>query len=398
MAFIDEFRRRPKLPPVIATIVPVSAKTEGRAEDYYRISTLLEYSFESSILIPSSSFSFSFAAPDDPRPITEYISEGDMVVLSCNDQVIATGLVESIQMEVQMQLGERITVVGRDLIGQWEDHDAVTLGADPMRDGYYTLQEVFNQLKANTRISQLDVQGISRNITQLFATTPGESKMTALTRFLEPINCVAWMQPNGRMIIGRPAFDGPKAGDIICSKEKKNSNVLSINVTYAAGRIPNVVVPIYSGQDDLLSRAPQGILVNKARKPNLLYQRGHQVIKTAMTSIPEGNTVQDNAEIGKLEQAGGNVNTLVKQGALRFFARANVAEMIVQAVVPRHLNKDGVPYSIDSLYYVDFDRGGVQELMYLYEANYTLSEEQGQRTNLFFCRLGTIVANTRAVR
>ena len=78
-------------------------------------------------------------------------------------------------------------------------------------------------------------------------------------------------------------------------------------------------------------------------------------------------------------------------------ARQNQKEIIVQAVVPGHLNEKGEPYVIDTIYHIEYDRGGISKPMYLFQTEYVMDESSGQRTNLFFCNLGTIVSDVEAL-
>ncbi len=95
-----------------------------------------------------------------------------------------------------------------------------------------------------------------------------------------------------------------------------------------------------------------------------------------------------------LVRAGGG--NILQAYAKREIARRNVNEIIVQAVVPGHYNEEGEPYVTDTVYHVEYDRGGVDENMYLFQTDYGLNAERGQHTNLYFCRLGSIVADVRA--
>ena len=51
----------------------------------------------------------------------------------------------------------------------------------------------------------------------------------------------------------------------------------------------------------------------------------------------------------------------------------------------------------DKVYNVEYDIDNLNEDMYLYGVEYTFSEDQGQRTNLFLCRQNCIVADYKVV-
>ena len=68
----------------------------------------------------------------------------------------------------------------------------------------------------------------------------------------------------------------------------------------------------------------------------------------------------------------------------------------MQVMVAGHYNDKAEPYVVDTVYDVYFDRAGVSERMYLFQVDYEMDESGGQRSALYFCRLGTIVSDVRA--
>jgi prophage tail gpP-like protein len=202
------------------------------------------------------------------------------------------------------------------------------------------------------------------------------------------------MGPDGTLIIGKPNMAQKARGRIFLHKEKRQSNVLSMRVTRASTAIPNLIVPIWAGQETTVDRvAPEQALMNGAAGPARLYKLGHRVPKSVVVSTPTATDPQGLSQINAIQAAGGN---LLQAAAKRELARRNVGEIVVEAVVPGHYDENGLPYVPDTVYHVEYDRGSVDESMYLYQVDYSLEESGGQRTNLFFCRLGAIVADVRA--
>jgi prophage tail gpP-like protein len=328
--------------------------------------------------------------------MTDVVNEGDIITLTANDVPLGVGLVDQPEIEVDHQWGEKWTITGRDLMAQLEDQDAISFDSTPIWSDGVSLFNGVAKLCADTRINvgNIVLQGSTPTQSNiLLATEPGESKLAALQRFLEPLNCVAWMSPAGKLIVGKPDMAQGPSGLLICSKELGLSNVLSMRVTRASTQIPNIIVPIWTGQETTVNRvSPEQALVNSAAGPNRLLKLGHRLPKTVVVSTPQGSDAQSLSGINAFQAGAGNV---LQSYAKREIARKNVGELQVQAVVAGHCDEAGNPYRTDSVYHITFDRGDVDENMYLYQVEYVLSEE-GQRTNLYFCRLGSIVADNAA--
>lgn len=352
----------------------------------------LSYSFSSSILVPVDTFTFEFVAPDG-LPIYEQIKDGDIAVLAANGITIATGIVDLVEVETDADSGERGRIEGRDLMAQLEDQDAMSMDSTPIWGSDLSVANATKKLLDNTRIRNV----ITRNApssTYLLSTDPGESKLAALQRFLEPLNCIAWCDAQGSIIVGKPNFSQAPIGTLTLSKEKRFSNVMSMRATRTATSIPNAIVPVWVGQETVTDRvSPQEVMLNAAERPNQLFKLGHRVIKSVVVSTPEANSSQGLSATNALKVAGANI---LQAYAKREIARANIDELIVQAVVPGHYNEIGEPYVIDTVYNIEYDRGSVSQKMYLYQVQYEFSESRGQITNLWFCNLGAIVSDVRA--
>ncbi len=402
-SLIRSMEKDGQLPPMTLTIKPLEGSftagagpLQGAKSQLFStgsvINRFLDYKFSSSILIPVDTFSFNFVAPDGP-PLYESIKEGDIAVLAVNDINIATGLVDSVYTETDAEFGEKGSVNGRDLLSQIEDQDAISMDSTPIWGENVTVETGIRFLLDNTRITKIELRDTPKS-TYLLATEPGESKMAAIQRFLEPLNCLAWMSPTGTLIVGKPNFSQPPRGRLILSKSKRQANVMSMNVMRASTTIPNVIVPIWTGQETTTERiSPEQALRNARPGPSRLLQLGHRLPKTVVVGVSNATDPQGLAEKNLINAGAGN---LLQACAKREMSRKNIGEMVVQAVVPGHCNENGEPYVIDTVYHIEYDRGSVDEKMYLYQVEYDLTAAGGQRTNLFFCRLGCIVSDVNA--
>lgn len=380
-----------RLPLVSLEVTPL----EGTAA--VRFDKFVSYQFASNLLVPVDSFTFSFAAPSDPNSFRSYLREGAISTIYSADLPISTGIVDQIEIEVDGESGEKATVNGRDFLGQLEDNAAVSIDATPIWGGSMTLRQVAERLIRGTRIQDRGLQLLDvPEKPYLFASEPGESRLSALLRFLEPLNTLAWTNPTGGLVLGRPDFKSEPRASLTCSKAKRFSNVLSMRATFSATSIPNRVVVLWSDVQSTQVGLPKNqIFENPAEGPSRLKRYGHNVIKTVMTSIPSGADAQSLASAAAFQAASSASQTILQAQAKREIARANFNEVQVQCVVPGHTNEQGEPYLPNTVYTIDFDRAGISENMFLYSVEWNLSAERGQYTVLQFCRLGTIVSDAQ---
>jgi prophage tail gpP-like protein len=379
-----------RLPPVSIVVTPIG--NDGRSP--FTVERFLSYNFNSSILIPVDSFSFQFAAPD-MTPFYNNVKEGDQITLFANNQPISTGVIDTVDIEVDENGGEQVTISGRDILSYLEEQDAIGLDSKPIYLNNISIQGLFNALKQNTKIKGLVTQDVPQ-LNQTFGTEPGESKLAALQRWCEPLNILFWADPVGNLVIGKPNFKQAPKGVIGISRERRTSNVISMKATYGAAAIPNIIIPVWSGQELVTDKLKEQALENNADGPKRLRTAGHRITKMIVTSIPQAtSSAQDAAIVNSLRYTGSPANFL-KAMAYREIARQNHKELIVQAVVPGHYFSDGVPYQVDQVYNIIFDRGSIDgDKMYLFQVDYTMNGSTGQRTNLYFCKLGSIVADAR---
>lgn len=377
-----------RLPPVQIQITPIDGTSP------FLLSRFLSYQFSQSVLIPVEAFSFTFVAPDDETPFNEVCKPGDIVSLYANGVALSRGIIDSTAVSVDHDFGEKVSISGRNLMGQLEDQDAVSITSDPLWGNSVTIDQFVGDLIKNTRIQGIRKQSATTK-PYLAATSPGESKLSALQRYLDPLNLLSWVDENGLIVIAKPNMSQADSGHLILSKTQRRSNVMSMNCIRAEATIPNIILPIWQGQESVQSRiGKEQAFNNAAAGPSRCRAAGHILQKTVVVSTPSGASPQDLSDVNRLKIASGN---LLQAYAKREIARANHKETIVQVVVPGHYNEKGEKFHIDHVYRITFDRGDLEsELMYLFQCEYSLEEEKGQQTSLFFCKLGTLVADVPA--
>jgi prophage tail gpP-like protein len=382
----DQIAKTGRLPPVSLVIKPLDGSKQIALDRF------LSYKFTSSILIPVDTFDFKFSMPDGP-PLRDSVKEGDIVVLSANNVQLATGLIDQPDVETDADYGETATLNGRDLMAQLEDQDAISMDSMPIFANSVSVRAGIQTLLKDTRITQIELRGTPSS-NYLLASEPGESKLAVLQRFLEPLNCLAWMGPAGQIVVGKPNMGQKERSRLFLIKAKRTSNVLSMKSSRNATQIANVIIPIWSGQELVTDRTPvQQRLMNAAPGPARLFKLGHRLPKTVVVSAPNATDPQGLSGVNALKAGGGNI---LQAYAKREMARQNQKEIIVQAVVAGHFNELGEPYVVDTVYHIEYDRDRIDENMYLFQVDYQLDEGSGQRSTLWFCRLGTIVSDVRA--
>lgn len=403
-AIIAEKGKYPPVSLVIKSLKKSTLKVDPKAtiserlftqvgSDAIAIDDFQSYNFSSSILVPVDSFSFTWNSPNS-APLPDTIEEGDIVQVQADGNTICTGIVDSTDVEIDEGSGEKCNIQGRDFMAQLEDQDAVTIENQKIYLRSTGVRSAVLKLIENTRIQDIDTTSAPTRADLLFGTEPGESKLAALQRFLEAINCVAFMDPTGTMVVGRPDMSQEALGILFVSREKRRSNVQSIKVTRSSSRIPNRIASVFTQQEGTQGQLPSNqIFQNKARKPNELYKLGHIVHRAVTISIPTGSDASTGDSVNKMNPESGN---FYQDHAAREFARGNIDELRVQVAVHGHYDDEARPFAPDTCWHIFSDRGKVDEKMYCYQVDYSYNLEQGQQTNLYFCRLGSIVANTQA--
>lgn len=375
------------------TVIPLESSRKT-----FTIERFNSYSFSTNILIPVDTFSFSFR-PNVPQQGTsgsyysEIIKEGDLVRLSIGNNSLATGYVDSVDIEADVDSGVRLTINGRDLMGFLEDNDSVNPESGILYTQNATFESTMRVLIENTRINGFERRNIDGEISSLFATLPGESRLASLQRFIDPANAVAWMDPNGRLIIGRPDFQSPSKGTYGIRQfgNNRTANVLGMRVVRSSSQIPGAILPIYSGTEGVQTLMGKLLMLNSAEGPSRLFKAGHKIYRTMVNSPPSANDPQSLSGLQRLLNTGSLANAMQSLAALEF-ARANVNELKITCSVKGHLGDDDKPIVPDTCYDIVWDAMPLSKKMYLYGVDYVLSEDAGQVTNLQFCNVNTIVA------
>ena len=404
-----------KLPPVTMSIFPLQflGDTSGGGRGLkpnqaeIPIEQFMSYSFKSSILSPVDEFTCQLKV-QDPSATTNPLP-GDIFALKANGVPIGTGIVDQTEVETDSQGGNVFTISGRNLLGQWEDQDAVNISTQPFYANKATVQLVVKTLAQDTRINPATLSTpLAPKQAYLFATQPGESKLSAMQRYCEGLDLYFWLNGDGTLNVGRPNMLKQSTQVLFCSFNGRQSNVLSIRSVRATTQIPNIVVPLWNGQEAVQNRQSVnfGALCNGSAGPNRLYRLGHRVPKAVVVSTPEGDSPQDLSEINTLIVSGQSIEAQKKNGiqragaanitqvyAKREMARANIKELNVQIQMMGHFNDNLEPFFPDQVYHIQYDVDNIAEDMYLYEVEYFFDEQGSQRTRLFFCRQTAIVAD-----
>ncbi len=377
-----------RFPPVTLQIKPIDPRRQA-----VEITNFTEYSFQNSVIVPVDSFEFKLRNQSLSGSLLKFVRDGDIAILKADGKIISTGIIDSVNISVNMDSGEDVTIHGRNLLSQLEDQSTINDKDDPIWGNKMSPEDVINALVLNTRINYYRLQQIpSLPSIPLFGTEPGESKLSALMRYIEPLNCMVWMDPDGTVVIGKPDMGSESLGTFTVDRENRNSNCLSIQANYSSTRIPNIVVPVWTGQETVQSRvAPEQSIPNNASGPKRLLSQGHRVPKSIIVSNPQGSDPQALSDVNQIVLVGGN--NVLQAYAKREIARANVGEIGVQVVIKGHYNSDLDPIVVDSNYQINFPRAQLNEKMYLHTINYSMDDKGGQKTSLFFCRLGSIVAD-----
>lgn len=379
-------RDKGRFPPISLQVKPIDSSRPS-----VELTQFTEYSFQSSVIVPVSAFSFTVINPTFSGSLLDFVRDGDIAILKANGDPIATGIIDTVSIDTEAQSGETVHIQGRSFMAQLEDQSTVNDKDDPIWGNLLTIDQVVNALVLSTRINYYRLQAAPGG-SFLFATEPGESKMSALMRYLEPLNLLAWMDPDGTLVVGKPDMGSENIGTFILDRANRKSNVLGMKAIYSSTQIPNVIIPIWSGQESVQSRvSPEQRVLNTAKGPSRLYGFKHRVPKAVVVSTPQGADPQSFSGVNQITVAGSNI---LQAYAKREIARANTNEIQVQANIQGHYNDDLSPVLNDATYQVVYPRAGISENMYAHTVEYALSREQGQKTQVFLCRLGCIVADT----
>ncbi len=408
-ALLKYLEKHGRFPPFSLSIFPLEDLTREIFIDKF-----MSYRFQSSILIPVDSWSAEVKYDLDLKDLSGRLrpSEGDIVVLRANGIPVATGQIDHLDMETDGKSGTKLTLQGRDLLGMWEDQDSVSLDSKILDGKRYTIDQVVSALAVNSRINAKKL--VKRTATRnpyLFATQPGETKLSSIQRYCEALDIYFWMSGDGNLIIGKPDMYGVRSPNprsrFFVSRRDRSSNVLSMRSSRNSTSVPSYIVPLWNGQEGILGRnVPLPAVKNRNKGAIRLKNLGHVVAKAVVTSTPQGASPQDLADINALLVAGQQQNaeinfknapTILNAYAEREMAKLNMKTLQVQATVPGHYNDRAEPLLVDQVYRIQYDIDGIDQDMFLYEVEYTMTEGEGQRTRMFFCPQDSLVSKVVAI-
>ena len=356
------------------------------------IATFNSYNFMRSILTPASAFRFT--APGIDKATRQKIRSGDVISLYAYDSEdqpipLASGFIDETDTHVIPGNIEYV-LTGRDTLGALVDNDSVDAQNRIINTTQVTLPFIVKKLLENTRVSSDIIEQQVPNGTFLFQTNPGETKITAIQRYLEFTNTLLWTSPDGRLILGKPDFTQESSGKLILRSDSRENNCLEARVRRNTNQAIRQIVTQLQGLEQV--DADPFTIQNDDEDLKKLPGVGRSLYRTF--SYGSGN---DTVNTLSGAAVGGSPYALGKQFSLREIARDNVRILDVEIVVRGHLNSSGGIYNIDQVYDVDIEDDDVNEPLYVYSCTYELTLQHGMLTRLRLCRLNTICASSAAL-
>lgn len=361
------------------------------------IRTFTSYNFDRNILVPASPFRFS--APGIDKSARTAIRSCDLVTLWCVDptgqkQQIGTGIIDETDTHIVPTAVDYI-LTGRDTMAQLVDNDAVDKDNRIINTTNANIETILATLIKNTRIPQgYKLQQVP-NGQLLFQTSPGETKINALQRYLEFTNCLVWSNPQGQVILGKPNFTQKKQGDIvISSSDPKGNNVLEARVR----RNLNQAIRSIITQLQTLDQVDANAFTIGNNDTDMRRVAGAGGGRSVYRRFSYG---QGNDAINQIQQVGnqsGNPQAIGAQLSAREIARDNMKILDVEVVARGHINDAGIAYNVDQIYGTHIDDDDVSEDLYVYSCSWEMTMEHGMLTRMRLCRLGTICAYADALQ
>jgi prophage tail gpP-like protein len=357
------------------------------------ISIFTSYSFDKNIMVPASAFRFTAEGVDHDLKMS--IRSGSTVSLYArNDKGVgikmATGFIDETDSHITpSSVGYVIT--GRDTISQLVDNSAIDKSNAMIFGGSdkYTIDQIAEKMMENTRMSPRVIARNVPNSRMLLQTNSGETKISVLQRYLEITNCLAWADPDGVMIVGKPNMSQEPIGRLWVAKSESGralNNLLEARVK----RAPAMAIRQISYQ--LQDLASVGIVSQTIANRD-------EDVRAIATSLA-GRSVYRSYSIGNGTEAYDNLSA-IGQGkgvigmgtalALREMAMDNIKVLDVECVIKGHINDSGNPYDIDQVYEVIIDDEDLAKSMYVYAVRYDLTKERGPITTLRLCNIGALV-------
>lgn len=357
-----------------------------------KISTFTSYMFDRNILSPAAAFRFT--APGVDKSLRQSIRSGDIVSIYCFDEdekkiPLATGFIDETDTHVTPRSIEYV-LTGRDTLGQLVDNDSVDSSNARIYTTSLPLLEIAKLMVKNTRLDPNVIGQQIPNASFLLQTNPGETKATALQRYLEFANCLMWSDPAGRLIVGKPNFKKASSGKLILKSDSLSNNCLEVRVRRNTNQAIRQIVTLLQAAQDV---QPTPFTINNnirdlVKTPGV----GRSVLRTF--TYGQGNDVVNNLSGTGV---GGSPWAIGNQFSQREIARENMKVLDVEVVVRGHLNNNGGIFNIDQIYDCEFEDDTVNEPLYVYACSYELTVEHGMLTRLRLCKINTICATSEQI-
>lgn len=373
----------------------LSFKSAAPNSESATLNSFTSYNFERNILVPASAFRFT--APGVDKAQRKAIRSGDMVELWAVDslgskQQIATGFVDETDTHIVPEAIEYV-LTGRDTLGQLVDNASVDAQNRIINVKEASLGTILGELLKNTRLPLSFVPQQMPNGVFLFQTNPGETKISALQRYLEFTNCLVWTLPSGQVKIGKPNFTQKRQGILILESAGQSNNILDARVRRNVNQAIRQIVSQLQTQDQV----DAGSFTKNNNDPDMRRISPALGGRSVYRHFSYGQGQDSVNTIVGVGNQSGNPRKIGDELSLREIARDNMKILDVEAVVKGHLNENGNVYNIDQVYGVRIDDDDVGEDLYVYSCSYELTKEHGRLTRMRLCRLGTICAYADAL-
>ena len=362
----------------------------------YVLRNFTSYSFERSLMTPAAAFRFT--APGVEKALRQSIRSGDFVQIlattpGTNDRVVlASGFVDETDTHVTPSSVEYV-VSGRDTIGQLVDNAVVDAQSKIINFKSLNIQSIVTTVIANTRMPQEVIVSQIPNVKLIFNTNAGETKINALQRNLELVNCLLWSSPDGRVIVGKPNFSQAASGALVMrSDDPSKNNLLEARVR----RNVNTAIRQIVTQLQTLEQVDAGAFTIKNSDPDVTALASAHVGRSVYQTFSYGQGTDAYNNIVAIGAGDGSPKSMGAVQSLREIARENMKVLEVECVVRGHFNERGIAYAVDQVYDVSIDSDSVAEPMYVYSVSYELTVNQGMLTRMHLCKLGTITTHADA--
>lgn len=355
------------------------------------IRTFSSYSFDRNILTPAGAFRFTAPAVD--ASVRKSVRSGDTVSLfirSANNVKIpiATGFIDETDTHITPKTIDYV-LTGRDTLGQLVDNAAVDTDNKIINAANLTIDGILNLLLKNTRIPAEFLKSQIPNGSLLIQTTPGETKISVLQKYLEFTNCLIWAIPDGRVMLGKPNFSQNRSGSLVMkTSDPRGNNCVEARVKRNVNQSIRKIIT----QLQTMDQVDPGSFTIQNNDRDILKVIKNLVGRSVYRRFSYGQGADAVNQISQIGNSSGAPNVLGQALSMREIARENMKILDVECIVPGHLNEHGKIYNIDQVYNVQIEDDDVNEDLYVYSCTYNLTAEMGKMTHMRLCRLGTICA------